>query len=68
MAVMANVDYAGAVLEMGEAQAAARMLGLEVITLEIRRAEDIAPAFEALAAQRHFMSVPNRSQPPTGWA
>src|SRR5262249_1237610 len=43
-----NVGYAAAVLEMGEAQAAARTLGLEVVTLEMRRAEDIAPAFEAL--------------------
>ena len=33
---------------MGEAQAAARKLGLEATTPEIRRAEDIAPAFEAL--------------------
>ena len=33
---------------MGEVQVAARTLGLEVATLEIRRAEDIAPAFEAL--------------------
>jgi putative tryptophan/tyrosine transport system substrate-binding protein len=33
---------------MGEVQAAARTLGLEVAPLEIRRAEDIAPAFEAL--------------------
>jgi ABC-type uncharacterized transport system substrate-binding protein len=36
------------VLELGEAQAAAGTLGLEVDTLEIRRAQDIAPAFEAL--------------------
>jgi putative tryptophan/tyrosine transport system substrate-binding protein len=35
-------------LEMGEAQATARTFGLEVVTAEIRRAEDIAPAFEAL--------------------
>ena len=45
---MANVGYPAAVLEMGEVQAAARTLGLEVDVLEIRRAEDIAPAFEAL--------------------
>jgi putative tryptophan/tyrosine transport system substrate-binding protein len=32
----------------GEAQATARRLGLEVATSEIRRAEDIVPAFEAL--------------------
>jgi ABC-type uncharacterized transport system substrate-binding protein len=33
---------------MREAQAAARKVGLEVATSEIQRAEDIAPAFEAL--------------------
>ena len=48
LAIMANVGSPGSVLEMGEAQAAARKLGLEVTTSEIRRAEDIAPAFEAL--------------------
>jgi putative ABC transport system substrate-binding protein len=46
LAIMAN--GAVAVLEMGEAEAAARLLGLEVTPLEIHRAEDIAPAFEAL--------------------
>jgi putative tryptophan/tyrosine transport system substrate-binding protein len=48
LAIMANVGNPASVLEMGEAQAAARKLGLEVTTSEIRRAEDIAPAFEAL--------------------
>jgi hypothetical protein len=48
LAIMANVDNPASVLEMGEAQATARTLGLEVTTSEIRRAEDIAPAFEAL--------------------
>ena len=48
LAIMANVGYPAAVLEMGEVQAAARKLGLEVDVLEIRRAEDIAPAFGAL--------------------
>ena len=33
---------------MSEVLAAARALQLEVVTLEVRRAEDIAPAFEAL--------------------
>ena len=46
--IMANVGNPASVLEMGEAEATARTLGLEVITSEIRRAEDIAPAFEAL--------------------
>jgi len=48
LAIMVNVGNPASVLEMGEAQAAARKLGLEVTTSEIRRAEDITPAFEAL--------------------
>src|SRR5262245_19384601 len=48
LVIMANMDAPGAVLEMGEVQAMARALGLEVVTLEIRRAEEIEPAFEAL--------------------
>ena len=45
---MANVDYPEAVLEVREVQAIRKTLGLEVATVEIRRAEDIGPAFEAL--------------------
>jgi putative tryptophan/tyrosine transport system substrate-binding protein len=48
LAIMGNAGSPGAVLEMSEVQAAARKLGLEVEILEIRRAEDIAPAFESL--------------------
>jgi putative ABC transport system substrate-binding protein len=49
LAVLANVGWRGAATELGEAQTAAPTLGLEVVdTLEIRRAEDIAPAFSAL--------------------
>ena len=57
LAIMANVGYPAAVLEMGEVQAAARTLGLEVATLEIRRAEDIAPAFEALKGRADALYV-----------
>jgi len=46
LAILANIGNPGSVLEMGEVQAAARTLALEVVTLEIRRAEDIGPAFE----------------------
>jgi putative ABC transport system substrate-binding protein len=48
LAIMANVGAPIAMLEVGEAQAAARMLGLEATTFEIRRAEDITTAFETL--------------------
>jgi len=57
LAIMGNVGFAEAVLEMGEVQAAARTLGLEVEPLEIRRAEDITPAFEALKAQADALYV-----------
>src|SRR5262249_12654867 len=48
LAILANVGNPQSVLEMGAAQAAARMLGLEVSTFEFRRSEDIVPAFDAL--------------------
>jgi ABC-type uncharacterized transport system substrate-binding protein len=48
LAIIGNVANSLAVLEMSEVQAAAARFGLEAAALEIRRAEDIAPAFEAL--------------------
>ena len=57
LAMMANAGYPAAVLEESEVQAAAHTLGLEVATLEIRQAEDIAPAFEALQARADALYV-----------
>jgi putative ABC transport system substrate-binding protein len=57
LAVMANAGNPQAVLELGEVQSAARTLGLEVMPLEIRRAEDIAPAFEELKAEADALYV-----------
>jgi putative ABC transport system substrate-binding protein len=48
LAIMVNVGNSAALLEMRAIQAAARTIGLEVATLELQRAEDIAPAFEGL--------------------
>jgi putative ABC transport system substrate-binding protein len=48
LAIMANVEYPAAALEMGQVQTGARTLGLDATTFEIRRAEDIAPAFDAM--------------------
>jgi putative tryptophan/tyrosine transport system substrate-binding protein len=48
LAIMANVGNPASLLEMGEVSSIARTLGLEVVSLEIQRGEDIAPAFEAL--------------------
>jgi putative ABC transport system substrate-binding protein len=48
LAILGNVGNPLVVLEIGEVQAAARTLGLDVVTSsEIRKAEDIVPAFEA---------------------
>jgi putative tryptophan/tyrosine transport system substrate-binding protein len=47
IAVIADVSYPASVLEIGEVQKAARTLGIDVDVLQIRRAEDIAPAFES---------------------
>jgi putative tryptophan/tyrosine transport system substrate-binding protein len=57
VAILANVGNPFSVLELGESQAAARTLGLQVDTLEIRRAEDIAPAFEALKGRADALYV-----------
>jgi putative ABC transport system substrate-binding protein len=57
LAILANVDFAESVLEMGEVEAAARKLGIEVVKLEIRKAEDIAPAFETLQGQADALYV-----------
>jgi putative ABC transport system substrate-binding protein len=57
LAILANVSNPAVVLEIAEAQAAARMLGLEVVTPEIRRAEDIAPAFKALEGRVEALYV-----------
>jgi putative ABC transport system substrate-binding protein len=57
LAIMANIGYAASLVEMGEVQATAKTLGLEVATLEIRRAEDIAPAVEAVAGRAGALYV-----------
>jgi ABC-type uncharacterized transport system substrate-binding protein len=57
LAIMGNVGFPQAVLEMREVQAVARTLGIEVAPLEIRRAEDIAAAFEALKVQADALYI-----------
>ena len=57
VAILFDIGSPNSVLEMREAQAAARTLGLYVVTSEIRRAEDIAPAFEALKGRADALYV-----------
>ena len=49
LAIIANAESPGAMLEMREVHASARALGLEVVTSKIRRTEDIALAFKAFS-------------------
>jgi putative ABC transport system substrate-binding protein len=51
LAVMADVANTQAVLELSEDEALAHTLGIEGVALEIRRGEDITPAFEMLKEQ-----------------
>ena len=59
LAILGNVSGPAVVLEMREIQAAARTLGLEVITSEIRRGEDIAPVFAAVKGRAQALYVVN---------
>jgi putative ABC transport system substrate-binding protein len=57
LAIMANVGYPASVVEVGEVRAAAGKTALETELLEIRSAEDIAPAFTRLSAGTQALYV-----------
>ena len=57
LAILGNAGYPAAVLEMGEVQETARKLGRDAALSEIRRAEDIAPAFEAFRGRAQALYV-----------
>jgi putative tryptophan/tyrosine transport system substrate-binding protein len=57
LAFLGNLSNPGIVMEKVEVQAAARALGLDVITLEIQQPEDIAPAFEVLKGRAQALYV-----------
>ena len=59
LAIIGNVGSPIAVLEMREVEGLARRLGLEVILAEIQRAEDFAPALEALKGRAEALYVAN---------
>jgi putative ABC transport system substrate-binding protein len=59
LAIMANSSNPSSGLDMREAQATAGTLGLESVTSEIRRPEDIAPAFDALKGRVEALYVVN---------
>jgi putative ABC transport system substrate-binding protein len=57
LAIMVNVAYAAAKNELAECQAAARILGLDVILMELRGHEDIATTFNALGGAADALYV-----------
>jgi putative ABC transport system substrate-binding protein len=57
LAILANVDNAGAMLDMQEVERTARNLGLDPIIMQIRRAEDIIPAFDDLKGRAQALYV-----------
>jgi putative ABC transport system substrate-binding protein len=57
LAILADVGQPSTVAEMSEAQTAAAKLGLEVVTLGVRRLEDIAPALEAIKGRADALYV-----------
>jgi len=57
LAILFNADNTQPVLEMGETQAEARRLGLEVAIRAIRRAEDIPAAFQDLKTKADAIYV-----------
>jgi putative tryptophan/tyrosine transport system substrate-binding protein len=67
LAIMANFGYPASVLEMHEVETSAHALGLEVIAPKIRRAEDIALAFEELKGRAEALSVITDPLMVTNW-
>jgi ABC-type uncharacterized transport system substrate-binding protein len=57
LGIMGNVANPAVELELREVPSAARALGLEAATFELRRAEDIAPAFDALKGRADALYV-----------
>jgi ABC-type uncharacterized transport system substrate-binding protein len=58
LAVLAHTDNPFVKLDVSQLQQAGAGLGVEVVTFEIRRGEDIDPAFEALKGRAQALYVP----------
>jgi putative tryptophan/tyrosine transport system substrate-binding protein len=57
LAIIFNGGYGPGKVDVREIQAVAPRLGIEVTTFDIRRAEDIAPAFDAIRAQADALYI-----------
>jgi putative ABC transport system substrate-binding protein len=59
LAILTDTGYDAALRETREVEVAARKLGLDVVKLEIRRAEDIAPVLATLGGRAQAIYVPS---------
>jgi putative tryptophan/tyrosine transport system substrate-binding protein len=57
VAVLANITNPSTKAETSEISAAARMLGLEIVPIEVRRSEDIAPGIKSLQGEAEALYV-----------
>jgi putative ABC transport system substrate-binding protein len=57
LAIAGNVDNPGSLLEIKQVTATGRSLGMEIINLEFRHTEDIAPAFGGLNSEALYVST-----------
>jgi len=57
LAFLGNIGNPITALEMSEVRTATRTLGLDLVTLEIRRSEDIVPVFETLKSDAQALYV-----------
>jgi putative ABC transport system substrate-binding protein len=57
LAIIANVGFPDTLVEMGMVEPSAKALGLDVVAIEFRRGEDIAPAFEKLNGRAQALYV-----------
>jgi putative ABC transport system substrate-binding protein len=55
--VLGNADNPATAIEMSEIQVASRTLGLAIASVQIRRPDDIAPAFDALKGRADALYV-----------
>ncbi len=57
LAVLANVDNPAALFDMHEIQVTAKALNIDVVTMEIRQALDISPAFETIKSRADALYI-----------
>jgi len=57
MAIMVNVTNPGPMQEMRDVEAMSHKLGIEIAEMDVRRSEDIAPAFEAVKGKTQALYV-----------